>query len=47
MDLEDRLIGASADLGVVVGGDNLPYTYDKDNGVKYKDNKINIKVKVE
>lgn len=47
MDLEDRLIGASADLGVVVGGDNLPYTYDKDNGVKYKDNKINIKVNVE
>lgn len=47
MDLEDRLIGASADLGVVVGGDNLPYTYDRDNGVKYKDNKINIKVKVE
>ena len=47
MDLEDRLIGASADLGVVVGGDNLPYTYDKDNRVKYKDNKINIKVKVE
>ncbi len=45
-DLEDRLIGASADLGVVVGGDNLPYTYDAD-GVKYKDNKINIKVKTE
>lgn len=47
MDLEDRLIGASADLGVVVGGDSLPYTYDKDNGVKYKDNKINVKVNVE
>ena len=47
MDLEDRLIGASADLGVVVGGDSLPYTYDKDNGVKYKDNKINIKVNIE
>ena len=45
-DLEDRLIGASADLGVVVGGDSLPYTYDAD-GVKYKDNKINIKVKTE
>lgn len=45
--LEDRLIGTS-DLGVVVGGDSLPYTYDKDNGVKYKDNnKINIKVKTE
>lgn len=45
-DLEDRLIGASADLGVVVGEDNLPYTYDAD-GVKYKNNKINIKVKTE
>ena len=43
--LEDRLIGTS-DLGVVVGGDNLPYTYDG-NGVKYKDNEINIKVKAE
>lgn len=47
MDLEDRLIGASADLGVVVGGDNLPYTYDDKNGVKYKDNEVNIKVKAE
>ena len=48
MDLEDRLIGASADLGVVVGGDSLPYTYDKDNGVQYKkDNEVNIKVKTE
>jgi len=44
MDLEDRLIGTS-DLGVVVGGDNLPYTYD--NGVKYKNNEINIKIKTE
>ena len=43
--LEDRLIGTS-DLGVVVGGDSLPYTYDN-NGVKYKDNNINIKVKTE
>ena len=47
MDLEDRLIGASADLGVIVGGDDLPYTYDDKNGVKYKNNKINIKVKTE
>ena len=44
--LEDRLIGTS-DLGVVVGGDNLPYIY-KDNKVEYnKDNKINVKVKAE
>lgn len=47
MDLEDRLIGASADLGVIVGGDNLPYIYDDKNGVKYKDNEVNIKVKTE
>lgn len=45
-DLEDRLIGASADLGVVVGGDNLPYTYNN-NEVTYESNKINIKVKTE
>lgn len=43
--LEDRLIGTS-DLGVVVGGDNLPYTY-KNNKVEYKDSNINIKVKSE
>lgn len=44
--LEDRLIGTS-DLGVVVGGDNLPYTY-KSNKVEYnKDSNINIKVKTE
>lgn len=45
--LEDRLIGTS-DLGVVVGGDNLPYTYEN-NKVEYnKDNNIiNIKVKSE
>lgn len=44
--LEDRLIGTS-DLGVVVGGDNLPYTY-KSNKVEYnKDSNINIKVKAE
>ena len=44
--LEDRLIGTS-DLGVVVGGDSLPYTY-KNNKVEYnKDSNINIKVKTE
>ena len=42
--LEDRLIGTS-DLGVVVGGDSLPYTY-KNNKVEYnKNSNINIKVK--
>lgn len=43
--LEDRLIGTS-DLGVVVGGDNLPYTY-KNNKVEYEVSNINIKVKAE
>lgn len=45
--LEDRLIGASADLGVVVGGDNLPYIYNENTGVEYKNSNINIKVKAE